>query len=361
MAVVCGKKLSRAEILERVGDVAQLAGVRASEIADGKGRGMRALDFYSADGLEFRVLPDRAMDISRASAGGVPLVWLSPTGEAAPAFYDKEGLGWLYGFFGGLLTTCGLAWASAPTTDEGAELGLHGRISYIPAEKVAWGAEWRDDDYVLWAQGEVHETRVFGDKLVLRRRIETTLGAPKLTISDRVTNAGSAPTPHMILYHINVGWPVVDATAKLVLAASETEPRDPRAEAESGEFAEFLTPQAGYAERVYRHTPIPDSGGMNHAALVNPALGDGGVGVHVAFRAAELPYMVEWKMMGRGEYVVGLEPANCLMYTRDKLRAEGALPVLEPGRSVDYRVEIEAARGSSARAALEGLAKGRRK
>ena len=72
---------------------------------------------------------------------------------------------------------------------------------------------------MLWAEGEVIQAALFGEQLALRRRIEADLGGRALRITDVVTNTGATPCPHMLLYHCNVGFPVVDAGAELVYPA----------------------------------------------------------------------------------------------------------------------------------------------
>ena len=72
---------------------------------------------------------------------------------------------------------------------------------------------------MLWAEGEVIQAAVFGEQLALRRRIEADLGGTALRITDTVTNTGATPCPHMLLYHCNIGFPVVDAGAELAYPA----------------------------------------------------------------------------------------------------------------------------------------------
>ena len=63
-------------------------------------------------------------------------------------------------------------------------------------------------------------------------------------------------------------------------------------------------------------------------------------GAFVRFRTAELPHLVQWKMMGQGIYVVGLEPGNCWVQGRAHDRASGVLQFLEPGESMVTSLEI---------------------
>jgi hypothetical protein len=340
MAQLFGRSYSRRELAEHVGNIGQVAGVRIAELSDGFERGVRVADFRTGSGFEFSVLGDRGMDIAWASFCGASLAWQSPAPAAAPAFYEPVGLGWLRGFYGGLMVTCGLTYFGSPGSDEDQGLGLHGRASYIPATNFASGSTWQGDEYQMWVTGEIREASVFGPNLVLRRRISARLGEARLLVEDTVTNEGFEPAPHMILYHCNFGFPVVSAGTRL-LVSSSVEPRDARAAEGMQRFAEFEAPTAGFAEQVYYHTPIADGEGYVKAALVNRAYGGGqGLGAYVRFPIAELPRLIEWKMMGQGHYVCGLEPSTNWVGGRAGERAAGRLTYLEPGESRHYNLEI---------------------
>ena len=85
-------------------------GVRRCILDDGRSKGVTAFEVDTGAGFRFTVLPDRGLDISSASFRGTNLVHLTQNGEAHPAFYEPQGLGWLRTFFAGLLTTCGLTY-----------------------------------------------------------------------------------------------------------------------------------------------------------------------------------------------------------------------------------------------------------
>ena len=84
---------------------------------------------------------------------------------------------------------------------------------------------------------------------------------------------------------------------------------------------------------------------------MNPALG---LGLTLRFRLAELPHLVEWKMMQQGMYVLGLEPANCWVEGRSADRASGVLRFLEPGEKVEFRLEMGVLPSANALAAYKG-------
>ena len=51
------------------------------------------------------------------------------------------------------------------------------------------------------------------------------------------------------------------------------------------------------------------------------------LGFYVKFKKDTLPFLSEWKMIGEGEYVLGIEPGNCLPEGRPK---EGSRPFGNP-------------------------------
>ena len=56
----------------------------------------------------------------------------------------------------------------------------------------------------------------------------------------------------------------------------------------------------------------------------------------------ELPHLFQWKMMGEGAYVLGIEPANSSgINGRAAARQSGDLAYLAPGQSVTYDIAFE--------------------
>ncbi len=341
MPKLYAQSYTKEQILQRVGDISQIGGVRLQTRADGVERGVRTADFRTGTGLDFSVLIDRGLDISTAEYCGQALAWRSATADRSPAYFEEPGLGWLRSFYGGLVVTCGLTYAGAPTTDQGKPLGLHGRVSNTPATNVYADGEWQGDDYVMWVQGKVREAIVFGENIEMTRRITAKLGESRIWIHDKVTNMGHKDTEHMILYHINIGFPVIDEGGRLIGPIKGYQPRDDDAMIEKEKYADFPAPTVGFRERVYYLDMVADKNGDVSAALVNPNFRGGqGFGVYIKYPKKELPEFTEWKMNDAGTYVVGMEPANCRVEGRDKERARGALQFLKPGETREYHLEI---------------------
>jgi len=340
-----GRDWTRQELEQRVGDMRQIAGVRLLQLDDGPERGARAAEFRTGTGFNFLVLVDRGLDISRAEYCGRAIAWQSMTGDAHPAFFEPEGLGWLRTFYGGLMMTCGLTWMGAPCHDPEAgpkrlgprDLGLHGRISHIPASNVAADADWEGDQYCLSVRGQMRESIVFGEDITLTREISTALGENRLRVRDRVENTGFERCEHMILYHVNIGFPALDAGSELLAPILRSAPRDAEAEEGAAEATRFQAPTAGFHEQCYFHDLAASPEGMTQTAIVNRALGHG---VYLRFSREALPHYSEWKMMGQRNYVVGMEPGNGLPLGRVAEREGGRLQYLEAGQKRDYELEI---------------------
>lgn len=337
MTHVYQKSWTQQELLGYMGDISQVGGVRLVTLAEGPERGVRAAELRTAAGLRFTVYLDRGMDIGPAEYKGIPLAWVSPTGPAAPAFYEPQGFGWLRSFHGGLLTTCGLTQVGPPAEDNGEQLGLHGRISNTPARQVGQGDEWNGDTYTFWIEGRMREVSVFGHNLELRRRISAQLDEPRLVIEDQVTNMGDAPSPHMILYHINLGFPLLQAESRLVAPSEEVIPRDEVAAQGIDQHTQFQAPTPRYAEQVFFHRMRAERDGYVKVMVVNQTLK---LGLQLRYRQQELTEFTQWKQMGWGTYTLGIEPGNCRSDGRLAARQRGDLVEIAPGQRFNYRVEL---------------------
>jgi hypothetical protein len=196
---------------DKISNASQIGGIETSILDNGAGKGTRIAWINTGAGLRYKVVMDRAMDIMDAFFNHHSLAWLSHTGVTYPQPFSNRGVEWLKTFGGGLLTTCGLSHTGGPETDEFGERGLHGEISNTPAElesiiqpdPVAGKMD-------LSITGKMKQAQVLLSHLEMRRTISGTIGESYIHIHDEVTNRGNVAAPHMLLYHCNFGWPLVD-------------------------------------------------------------------------------------------------------------------------------------------------------
>ncbi len=341
MPNIFGQNLSRKELSTHIGAEWQAGGIRRMRFVDGQEDGTELVQFDTASGLTFNVLPSRGLDISSAKYCGASLCFETPAGEAHPAHFDPQGLGWIKTFFSGLLTTCGMTWAGAPCEDQGESLGLHGRYSHLAARNLKVGDDWQGNNRRLWVSGEVRESAIFGPNVVMRRTISTEVGSNTISIEDTVRNEGFTKTPLMLVYHINIGYPVLSEHSELLTNSATVTPRDAEAEKGFDKYNRFEKPVPGYSEQLFYHDLKMDRKGFCHAAVINPKFNNNqGLGILVSYRKKELPRFAQWKMVGAGDYVCGLEPMNCRVQGRDFDRKEKTLLFLKPGEEKTHLINM---------------------
>lgn len=336
MPELWNRHYDRAQLHSLTSTLSAIAGLRPFVYDDGRVRNMRGIEGWTGGGLRFTLWPDRALDLGPVWFNDKPVAWTHP-GLGSPNTYEPGGIGWLRTFGGGLLTTCGLVHIGAPDDYQGVSHGLHGRIAHLPAENLRIWQEWREEDYVLIVEGEIRQSVLFGEHLLLKRRIETELGSRQITVRDTVFNQSSQPTPHSLLYHCNIGFPILSPGSQLLIDDEKVEPRTPIAAAGLAQHTRFEDPVPGYEEQVFFHYPKVDGEGFAQAALVNPDLN---LGILVRWSAETMPVMIEWKMLGAGEYVCGLEPATHALASWEELASKGLPRILQPGETVDYELQL---------------------
>ena len=365
-----GRELSRRELARRMSRLDATAGVRLVHLGDGAERGVRVLEFRTGSGLDFDVLVDRCMDVGAVRYRGVAIGWQSPTGFRSPWLHDPEGergLGFLRSFTG-FMNTCGLDHAFFMETlpaeryaypaREAIDQPLHGRAPLTPARLVGYGARWDGDECVLWAEGEVVQAAMFGEDLHLLRRIEARVGGSGFSIEDRVENHGFSRTPHMLLYHVNLGWPLLDEGSELRAPVERVMWRSHETYQNGVGYRTMPAPQPmGFVEQVYTHAVVPEADGTVPAALVNRRLDLGGDGPGLAFLIEldreQLPVLLEWQCVREGGYVLGIEPSTAHPGGAALNEEHGLMRWLDHGDAYRYRTRFSVVAGESAVADLE--------
>ena len=320
------KRSQMQDTRRKVGDLGSVLGAEEIMLADGAARGLRCYEVKNGRGLSLRVLKDRGMDIAGLCYQGRQMAFLSKTGLRHPAFYREEGArGFLKQFHAGLLTTCGLSYAGAAFEEDGQGYGLHGPYNNTPSQQAAAFVDSQEEDVVIRLRGEVKQSQVFGENLVLTREITVETEADRLHIKDSVENQGFVDSPLMLVYHINFGYPLLDAGAKVYTSAGSITPRDEAARGGLARWNLMDEPEADRPEECFFHANHPESA---FAMIYNERLG---MACAIEYKAGQLPLLVEWKCMREGDYALGLEPTTSGVLGRPVARTDGSLVTLKPG------------------------------
>jgi hypothetical protein len=327
----------------KISNAAQIGGIETSVIDNGAGRGVRIAWINTGTGLRFKVVIDRAMDIADAFYNQHSLAWISQSGITAPQPFADKGIDWIRTFGGGLVVTCGLSHFGGPESDEHGERGLHGLISNIPAEiESIVQPDPVNGKMDMHITGIIQQAQPLGIRLELRRTISATLGQSVIRIHDEVINRGNFAAPHMLLYHCNFGWPLIDKGTE-ILWKGEWKPRDGNPNKLFNDSHDFHTctdvlddHRGGGEEAAFINAPA-DENGYCHCGLHNPKID---LSLGLKFKKEQLPWLTNWQHFGPGEYVVGLEPGTNPPIGQSRARKEQQLIELLPGEQKIYDLEI---------------------
>ncbi|QEG33585.1 aldose 1-epimerase family protein [Bythopirellula goksoeyrii] len=288
------------------------------------------------------VLPTRGMGIWKATIGDdQTLGWRSPVrGPVHPMFVpitDESGFGWLEGF-DELVVRCGLESNGAPEFDEKGRLKypLHGRIANRPAHHVEVTVDEKAGTIKL--RGVVEETRFHFQKLRLTATLTMNFDSTSFTINDEVENYGGTPATMQMLYHINVGDPLLVPGSKIVTHVDTIESLTSEPNTEGWET--MGPPVAGAPEECYAMKLTAGEDGRTQVLLKNA---EGTAGSAIRFSNKELPCFTLWKNMvaNTDGYVTGLEPATNFPKTRSEEEASGRVVTLAPGETWNAEVAVD--------------------
>ena len=110
-------------------------------------------------------------------------------------------------------------------------------------------------------------------------------------------------------------------------------------------WGKFSDPVGGIDEKVYFFDLKADTEGKVAYQLENPLISKG---VKVSWNKHELPLVTEWKMMGQQDYVVAIEPGNCIPEGRLEAGKKNRLHRLKPGERYEIEYEIAVLAGIEA-------------
>jgi hypothetical protein len=207
----------------KTGHIDQICSIKKIQYQEGPASGQQAY-LVENGALSFAISATLGMDMSDLRCNGINLChitkpgWLANTGER-DNFIP-----------GGMFFTCGLKNVGPQTEEQPA----HGKQRFLPAENVTHFVGYEDGVLKLRISGEVREAGLFSLNLLRKRTIETEFGSRKVVIRDRIENQGFSDEEIMMLYHFNVGFPLLDEGAEFLAPSLAQTPRDQASEMARG-------------------------------------------------------------------------------------------------------------------------------
>jgi len=342
---------TRRELLARVGSAQQEAYVRPIVFTEGRATDLPAYLVKNGP-LALTLIAGKCLDIAEFSYKGVGFHFLAKPGLMGRGHFDTRGDEALRSIMGGLLFTCGLENICPPCRSGDKDYPMHGRMRTTPAEHLRADARWVDGDYLLTVAGEMREAELFGENLVLRRTVTTKLGERSLRIHDEIENEGFRDEAMMLLYHFNIGHPLLSEHCRVILPSLSVTPRDAISAPHVPDWADMDAPKPNEPEYVFIHELATDGEGNSFAAIFNEELS---LGVKLSFNTRFLPRFMQWKSTAAGDYVMAFEPANSRVYGRLDHERAGDLHKLGPFEREVNELEVTVLDGEADLNAVRAL------
>jgi hypothetical protein len=286
--------------------------------------------------MTVEVLPTRGMGVRRVRRGEKMLGWQAPAREPVhPSFVplmEPAGLGWLDGF-NELLCRCGLESNGPPEFDDAGRLlrPLHGRIANTPAHRVELIVD--EELGQLTLRGVVDEARFHFQALRLTTSISTFIGSNEFSWSDAVTNIGGREAQMQMLYHFNIGQPLLRPGARISAPIATVAPlTDVAANEGIDKWNIMPPPRPGSVEQVYVLDLAADENDDTRV-MVSGLTDDEAVSLR--FSKSTLPCLTVWRNTPAEAdgYVVGIEPGTNYPNPRTFEKMHGRVVVLKPGET----------------------------
>ena len=275
---------------KQVNHPSQLCEVVRATCTEGERSGLKSV-FVSNGVLNVELLENRALDVARVYYKGTNMGFLSKNGVTA-----RKEEGFLRSFPGGMLYTCGL---DAIGAIEGH--ALHGNLHNLPASFK----EVRVDEEGATVVGEIRDSSLFGQNLLLERRIHIPTGAGRIEITDTLRHDGYREEKYCLLYHVNSGYPFLDECTTVEFEEKTVRARTPWAAEKIGEVKRFQSPVDNEEERCYFIDLKKPT-----VTVKNPELGKS---LTISYLQETLPCLVEWKSGASGDYALGIEPCTSFL------------------------------------------------
>lgn len=294
----------------KINNCMQIAYIRRYTLTDGKESGLKVIEINNGK-IRFLLNESKALDIMQLWHQGVNVSYVSKNG-----FTSGNGA-FLKRFEGGMLYTCGL---DNIGDRDGYE--MHGMLHNIPAR--VYECYVSDKDIIVKA--EMEDTELFGKNLLLRRTIKTDILSNTLTLHDELINRGTKDEQYCILYHVNVGYPMLDEGVAIIDTTENIVPRTLYAEEKIAWRTKFPNCMENEQEVCYflEHT-------ISQIKVVNERIGKSLV---LSYSFETLPCFVQWCSVSNGDYALGLEPSTTELDERFQYRTIKAMETIHFNLSI---------------------------
>lgn len=288
----------------------QKAYIRRYTLTDGKENGIKVVEL---DNGSLRVLlnESKGLDVMQLFHNGVNISFVSKNG------FTARDIDFMNRFEGGMLYTCGF-----DSIGDRKGFTVHGSYHTYPASVISIN----ESETELEVVAQVEITSLFGENLLFRRKVVLPIDSEKLIVDDELINRGTKDENYCILYHVNLGYPMLDEGVKIVADLESVVPRTPYAEKKMANYNVFEAPIDNEEETCYFLKTKNDS-----IAVENQKLGKR---FTLKYSKDTLPCVVQWNSPASQDYALGIEPATCFLDDKFEYKT------IKPNQKICFSLEM---------------------
>ena len=196
-----------------VGNENQLLTARRVTYTEGMSQGVKAIELRNSAGLYATCVEDQCLNLFDFSYKGINFAFQQKNGLVSGRYFNGGAPEFNYYWPAGMMYTCGLLNVGpGGVMRDGMFHPDHGRIGAMPATNVA---VCRDENGVT-ITGTVREGMLAGYDLELKRTIRFPANEKRIVFEDALTNLEPQAVEFMLLYHTNLGYPLLSPESRVV-------------------------------------------------------------------------------------------------------------------------------------------------
>ncbi len=295
----------------KISNFAQIAYVRRYVMSGGKEDGLRVIEVNNGK-LRFLLNESKALDLLQLWHNGTNISFVSKNG------FSKREIPFMRRFEGGMMYTCGL-------DDVGGREGyeLHGNFHNNPALVI----ECRCDESGIKIVSETDDTELFGHNITMRRTITTDILSDELNITDELINRGTKTENYALLYHVNVGYPMLDEGVTITSDATSVTPRNDWSKQQIKNRTTRVLPVDNEQETCYFITnKTPQI--LVENKKINKTF-------KLSYSDDTLPYFIQWNGGASQDYALGTEVSTTLLDDKFKYNQ------IKAGETVTFKLNMK--------------------
>ena len=307
------------ENIKKMGNMSQIAYTKRIEYKNGKANNVHAI-LCKNERLSFTLLESMALDIFDLSYAGNNMSFISKNGLVSRNLANTHTYDFSKYFGGGFLFTCGLDNIGKPDGDK----LFHGGFSSIPALITKEQMLIENNKIVLEVEGKIFDTALFSKDIEVVRNYK--IYNNKIILTDKVINRDFLNQDIIMLYHFNLGYPMLDSCTRFSANISGTKCRTENCVLEN--YNIMNEPIDKCFEEVFIHSV---DGDIANVVVDNTKLKQK---IKFSYSTEYLKYLIEWKSMQSRDYVLGIEPATSHLDNKQFI-------TLKNGQSIENKITIE--------------------